>query len=155
MLGAPLAAWGASGGCAAMQHMGLDVTRDYYEVIRPSAGGPQPQVCAYRKCDCVQVPGLVKSMQAWSWVGLCVQVCLSMPGNSLQVAQPWPLATAALARLTLLLRYHSLRNGVWIVEQPSTTLMWRHPRFQGLLEDGKARSLPTVPCCGFRWLCVQ
>lgn len=45
-----------------------------------------------------------------------------------------------LLRLVLLLAYHALRGGVWVVEQPATTLMWRHPRFQWLLDTVPVRS---------------
>jgi len=58
--GPPPEAGIAVGGCATMLHLGLDVSREYVEVGRPTARGCQSPQCSRCERDGVKVCGLAK-----------------------------------------------------------------------------------------------
>ena len=124
--------------------MGLDVAREYDEEPLAARGRPQQGVRPRSQ----QARGKALS----SHVCRAAKPCLRLSCRAAQPTQfAFPILIAIiLRRLCLLLHFHALRGGTWIVEQPATTLMWLSEKFQTLLGNSQASHSPvTNESCEF------
>lgn len=58
------------------------------------------------------------------------------------------IVTLIVVRLVLLIHYLMHKGCVWVVEQPLSSLLHKHPRFQSLLRSFEARHLLKQPGTG-------